>query len=75
MSRVHDQNARIRVLAREAKTLLRDLLLEDEAATRRYAAVFTDATVVGLMRCQHVVAVEQEYASWAEMLQAATSSD
>lgn len=51
-----------------AKRLKRDLNRGDGSALARVAAVLRDPAGASLMSCQHVIAVEAGFRSWADML-------
>lgn len=57
-------------LKKQAKHLVADALTGSETACARVAAVYGDGADVGLMRAQHVVAVESGFRDWNALLKA-----
>ena len=52
---------------RAAKQLVRDCRANNAAALARFAAVWRDAQVPSLQRCQHVIAREAGYGKWEQL--------
>lgn len=58
----------MRAAARQARDLLRAVLALNEGAVTRFCRVWGEDVEAGLQRCQHVVAKELGFESWAQLL-------
>jgi hypothetical protein len=66
--RTRERPYQVRKHAKAARDLLRGILEWDPDAMERYHRVWIMVQPAGLQRCQHVIALEQGFKDWKDLL-------